>query len=487
MKKINVWNMTKLSAISLLVAVFGILSSCSKDDNPPAISVANNQTLTQEVYADNVLGKSGVTFTTTGAWTSRISTSSPSGQPVQMSAPANSSDWVSISPDRGNAAGNYTIAISLEVNTTGANRTATITILCNGDEIKITVTQKGTTKDGDVPSENEEAQVATNACNESDITETTAIVSANVTKAGEPPYTERGICWTTHSNPTVSDNKQTANGSGQSGSYSCTITGLTTNTTYYAKAYLIQNGAAIYGNEISFKTKETEESQLRALLVKLYNDTKGAGWTNKTNWLSDKPINEWFGITYSTGNLKIDLGGNNLIGTIDVSGCKVLTELVCFGNQLTSLNVSGCSALMDLSCNNSQLTSLNANGCTALTSLRCASNQLTSLNLSGCTALISLTCNFNQVASLDLSTCVSLTTLYCTGNLLENLDVSSCPALTSLICQQNQLTNTALNTVFGMLPDRSPTTNAYIDVSYNPGSSSCNPSIAEAKGWIVLR
>lgn len=34
----------------------------------------------------------------------------------------------------------------------------------------------------------------------------------------------------------------------------------------------------------------------REALIALYNATKGDSWTNKTNWLSDRPPDEWFGI-----------------------------------------------------------------------------------------------------------------------------------------------------------------------------------------------
>ena len=34
----------------------------------------------------------------------------------------------------------------------------------------------------------------------------------------------------------------------------------------------------------------------RAILVALYEATNGANWTNKTNWLSDRPLSEWFGV-----------------------------------------------------------------------------------------------------------------------------------------------------------------------------------------------
>ncbi|MXZ46589.1 MAG: hypothetical protein F4Z08_06320, partial [Chloroflexi bacterium] len=35
----------------------------------------------------------------------------------------------------------------------------------------------------------------------------------------------------------------------------------------------------------------------RAALVALYHDTQGAYWSNSTNWLSDRPLHEWHGVT----------------------------------------------------------------------------------------------------------------------------------------------------------------------------------------------
>jgi len=272
-----------------------------------------------------------------------------------------------------------------------------------------------------------------------------------------------------------------------------------------------------------------EEIQIRTLLVKLYHDTNGDGWRTRTNWLSDKPINEWYGISYSPGNLKINLVYNNLIETIDVSGCATLTYLSCSDNQLTSLNVSGCTALtkfkcyrnqltsinvsgcMDLTgfgCDNNQLTSLDMSGCATLTYLSCSGNQLTSINVSGCedltgfgcdnnqltsldvsscTALTDLFCNNNQLTSLDVSGYTALNRLYCYNNQLTSLDVSGCTALNRLYCHNNQLTATTLNTVFGMLPDRSSSTHGKMYTFGNPGVSTCTPSIAEAKGWTVNR
>ena len=35
----------------------------------------------------------------------------------------------------------------------------------------------------------------------------------------------------------------------------------------------------------------------RAALVALYNATDGANWRNNTNWLSPRPLGEWYGVT----------------------------------------------------------------------------------------------------------------------------------------------------------------------------------------------
>ena len=55
-----------------------------------------------------------------------------------------------------------------------------------------------------------------------------------------------------------------------------------------------------------------------AALVALYNATDGPNWTNNTNWMSDVPIGEWYGVeTDEDGRVtELDLGDNNLAGFI---------------------------------------------------------------------------------------------------------------------------------------------------------------------------
>jgi hypothetical protein len=121
-------------------------------EGPRDIAVQDNASLTQEVFADQTQGKSNVTFTTTGAWTSLISenpasvtATGPHPKPSEADAPI---AWISISPDHGDGAGDYTVVITLTPNLTGADRTAVITITCAGTKIAITVTQKVENEDG---------------------------------------------------------------------------------------------------------------------------------------------------------------------------------------------------------------------------------------------------------------------------------------------------------------------------------------------------
>jgi len=88
------------------------------------------------------------------------------------------------------------------------------------------------------------------------ITNTTASSGGNVTAAGGATVTDRGVCWSLSQNPTISDNK-TSNGTG-TGSFTISITGLVSGTSYYARAYATNSAGTSYGNEVSFTTSITD-------------------------------------------------------------------------------------------------------------------------------------------------------------------------------------------------------------------------------------
>ena len=83
-------------------------------------------------------------------------------------------------------------------------------------------------------------------------TNTTATSGGNITNQGTSAVNARGVCWSTSQNPTIANSK-TTDGSG-TGSFTSTLTGLTTNTTYYVRAYATNATGTAYGNQQSFTT-----------------------------------------------------------------------------------------------------------------------------------------------------------------------------------------------------------------------------------------
>lgn len=84
------------------------------------------------------------------------------------------------------------------------------------------------------------------------ITDTQAICGGVVTDDGGAPVTERGVCWSTSTNPTTSD-QHTTNGNGI-GNFVSTLSGLASNTTYYVRAYATNSAGTSYGEQKTFIT-----------------------------------------------------------------------------------------------------------------------------------------------------------------------------------------------------------------------------------------
>ena len=84
------------------------------------------------------------------------------------------------------------------------------------------------------------------------INATTATSGGNISSNGGTSVTQRGVCWSTTSNPTTANNT-TNNGSGI-GSFTSNMNGLTANSIYYIRAYAINSAGTTYGNELSFTT-----------------------------------------------------------------------------------------------------------------------------------------------------------------------------------------------------------------------------------------
>lgn len=134
--------------LALFLFAAATLAGCSDDgkDEGKDVRLAPGTSKDYTIYADQTSGTSaeGISFTTTGPWRATVTETRAAG------------GWVTVSPDHGDAAGDYTITISLGVNTSGADRKATVTIECGATKITITVEQKGTTEEGEIPDSGDE-------------------------------------------------------------------------------------------------------------------------------------------------------------------------------------------------------------------------------------------------------------------------------------------------------------------------------------------
>ncbi|MBO4874591.1 MAG: hypothetical protein J5542_04715 [Bacteroidales bacterium] len=86
-----------------------------------------------------------------------------------------------------------------------------------------------------------------------EISGTSAVCGGNVTSTGSSAIVARGVCWATHYNPTIEDDK-TFDSVDTGSLFTSNITGLTEGTTYYVRAYATNGDGTSYGEERVFRT-----------------------------------------------------------------------------------------------------------------------------------------------------------------------------------------------------------------------------------------
>ena len=250
---------------------------------------------------------------------------------------------------------------------------------------------------------------------------------------------------------------------GDSGSTSTTHshTGLTAGSTRHYRVSAINSACAGRVSAIATGTTASappagSPATDRAALVALYNATGGADWTDNINWLSDGPLDDWYGVnTDANGRVTtVDLSGNQLTGSIpaQLGNLSNLERLSLTGNQLsaTPAQLGNLSNLKSLDLSDNQLTGsipAQLGNLSNLERLDLSFNQLSAIpkELGNLSNLRSLSVSSNQLSGsipTQLGNLSNLESLSLTGNQLSGAipaQLGNLSNLESLYLSFNQL------------------------------------------------
>ena len=148
----------------------------------------------------------------------------------------------------------------------------------------------------------------------------------------------------------------------------------------------------------------------REVLVKLYDALDGENWTNNANWLNERPIREWYGVTNdASGRVNgLLLDGNELTGELpaELGSLSNVQRLELGNNKLSGeipTELGSLSNLQRLELGNNKLTGeipTELGNLGNLGILLLGSNQLTGeipMELGSLSNLETLVINFNQL------------------------------------------------------------------------------------------
>lgn len=268
---LNIIDMKKTLLYLSLMAF--ILFSCETKapDNPeppkpPVVDIP----ITDVVIPDVGNYEAPLTFTINGSWTTELSDT--------KAIPA----WFDVNPKSGDA-GTHTLIITLkEPNETYDDRIAYLKIKTGGSVSNVTVTQKK--KDALLLTQ-DRYEIPASGGN------FTVEVKSNVTDY-QVVIPDESTDWIVHQK----------------------TKGLTTQQELFTVAPCLEDidreGMVVFiSNNLKdtvhvYQSNEKSATEDREALIAFYNSTNGENWNNNTNWGSDKPLNEWYGIvTNHTGEV----------------------------------------------------------------------------------------------------------------------------------------------------------------------------------------
>ena len=235
-------------------------------------------------------------------------------------------------------------------------------------------------------------------------------------------------------------------------------------------------------------------------LVALYNATNGAEWENNDNWLDDNSINNWFGVTLSSGHVTtVDLGFNQLHGTLpsQLGNLSKLQVLWLDGNNLSGpipIELGELADLVSLVISENQLTGsipAELGNLSNLKSLWLNKNNLTGsipIELGSLANLVSLDISENQFSStipIELSNLLNLNLLGLSRNELSGSIPVELGNLSNLV-----ILNLSSNKLSGTIPSELDKLSnlEYLNLHSNQLSGSIPPSLGNLSNlhWFTL-
>jgi hypothetical protein len=197
--------------------------------------------------------------------------------------------------------------------------------------LSVTACSSNGSNESTPPSNSSLATLTTTAA--TDITTTTAKVGGNITADGGGAITARGICWGTSDTPTISGSHTTETGT--TGNFVSSLSGLTLDTNYFARAYATNAAGTAYGNVIQFLTlggtiNPVGVYKLTAFTTSVPTDLNGDGIKSSNQMLETICFNDSF------ININSDLTFSKSKKGVNIHTYNGVSTLTCYNNPIDS-------------------------------------------------------------------------------------------------------------------------------------------------------
>jgi cysteine-rich repeat protein len=209
----------------------------------------------------------------------------------------------------------------------------------------------------------------------------------------------------------------------------------------------------VYGSHCSSNCQCNDNSEYCAL-AKLFYNNNGQNWTNNTNWLSNLPFDQWYGISTNANMVNgLNIANNGISNINSLSNLPNLEYLNIDDNNISDLSsLSSLSNLASLQSNNNNISDLSSlSGLSNLNFLTLANNGISNINsLSNLINLNLLYLDWNNISDISsLNNLINLDSLNLGFNDIENIPEFVCNNLPSsmLYIVQNQLAENSCDVV----------------------------------------